>query len=74
MRIVIKDSDRHSPIKLRFPTPLALKALSKKGGMILTRKQAVMFAGELRRFKKRHKDWKLIEATSADGKQVEITL
>ena len=74
MRIVIKDNDRRSPIKLRFPTPLALKALSKKGGMSLTRKQAVMFARELRRFKKRHKDWKLVEVTSADGEHVEITL
>ena len=74
MRIVIKSNDRRSPIKLRFPTPLALKVLSKKGGVSLTRKQAAMFAGELRRFKKRHKDWKLIEVISADGERVEITL
>ena len=74
MRIVIKDRDRRAPIKLRFPTPLALKILSKKGGVSLTRKQAVLFAGELRKFKKRHKDWKLVEVISADGESVEITL
>ena len=70
MKIVLKDSDWRSPITLRLPATLVLKALSKKGGATLTRKQAVRFARELRRFK----GLKLIEITSADGEYVEITL
>ena len=43
-------------------------------GIHITREQARVFVKELNRFRKRHKDWKLVEVQGADGDIVDIRL
>ena len=82
MKIVIKDSDRLRPIKIRFPMGLVLNGFTacfaplalRKSEVRITRKQAVMLIRELKRCKKRFPDWKIVEVKSADGEYVEVKL
>ena len=67
MKISIK-SDKLKMV-LRFPTGLVINRFTagivcrklKKEGIHLTRKQTVLFIKELKRYKKKHRDWNLVE-------------
>ena len=73
MKIAIKWDE--TKLTLHFPTALVLNRLTagivrkqlKKEGIHLTRKQTVLFIKELKRYKKTHRDWNLVEAEE-DGK------
>lgn len=84
MKIKVKDADTN--IKIIFPTCLVLNRLAalaapkifnrklKQHGMELTSAQAVKLIKTLKRFRRRHKNWKLVEVNSADGEHIEIRL
>lgn len=80
MKISVKSGD--SKIVLRFPTGLILNRLTagfvcrklKKEGINLTRKQTVLFIKELKRYKKRHRDWNLVEVQESGGGNVIIRI
>ena len=80
MKISIK-SDQ-SKLVLRFPTGLVLNCLTagfvrkelKKEGIHLTRKQTVLFIKELKRYKKKHREWNLVEAQGLNGENVIIKI
>ena len=67
MKIAIKWDE--TKLTLHFPTALVLNRLTagivrkslKKQGVRLTRKQTVLFIKELKRYKKTHRDWNLVE-------------
>jgi replication-associated recombination protein RarA len=73
MKIAIKWDE--TKLTLRFPTALVLNRLTagivrkslKKQGVRLTRKQTVLFIKELKKYKKTHRDWNLVEVEE-DGK------
>ena len=73
MKIAIKWDE--TKLTLRFPTGLVLNRFTagivrkslKKQGVRLTRKQTVLFIKELKRYKKTHRDWNLVEVEE-DGK------
>ena len=73
MKIAIKWDE--TKLTLHFPTGLVLNRLTagivrkslKKQGVRLTRKQTVLFIKELKRYKKTHRDWNLVEVEE-DGK------
>lgn len=81
MKILVKEHGGHT-IRLIFPSGLVLNSLSasflpkylEEQGIHITREQARFFIKELNRFRKRHKDWKLVEVQDADGDFVEIRL
>lgn len=81
MKILVKEHGGLS-IRLVFPSGLVLNSISasflpkylEEQGVHITRAQALMFIKELNRFRKRHKDWKLVEVQDADGDIVEIRL
>ncbi|MBO7274589.1 MAG: hypothetical protein J6V22_07010, partial [Clostridia bacterium] len=60
----------NTKLALRFPTGLVLNRFTagivcrklKKEGIHLTRKQTVLFIKELKKYKKKHRDWNLVEA------------
>ena len=80
MKISIKWDD--TKLTLRFPTSLVLNRLTagivrkqlKKEGIHLTRKQTVLFIKELKRYKKTHRDWNLVEAEENGGNKVIIKI
>ena len=81
MKILVKEHGGHT-IRLVFPSGLVLYSLSarflpkylEEQGIHITREQALMFIKELNRFRKSHRDWKLVEVQDADGEIVEIRL
>lgn len=81
MKILVKEHGGHT-IRLVFPSGLVLNSLSarflpkylEEQGIHITREQALMFIKELNRFRKSHRDWKLVEVQDADGEIVEIRL
>ena len=81
MRILVKEHEGHT-IRLMLPSGLVLNSLSarflpkylEEQGIHITREQALMFIKELNRFRKSHRDWKLVEVQDADGEIVEIRL
>ena len=81
MKILVKERGGHT-IRLVFPSGLVLYSLSarflpkylEEQGIHITREQALMFIKELNRFRKSHRDWKLVEVQDADGEIVEIRL
>lgn len=81
MKILVKEQDGHT-IRIAFPSGLVLNSLSarflpkclREQGIHITREQAVAFIKELNRFRKRHKDWTLVEVQAADGDIVEVHL
>ena len=66
----------------RFPTGLILNRLPAgiirgqlgKRGLRLARKQTLLFIKELKKYKKRHTDWNLVETTEKDGDSVIIKI
>lgn len=67
MKIAIKWDE--TKLTLRFPTGLVLNRFTagivrkqlKKEGVNLTRKQTVLFIKELKKYRRHHRDWNLVE-------------
>ena len=80
MKIFIKDDK--SEMTLCFPTGLVINRLTagivcrslKKKGIHLSRKQTVLFIKELKRYKKKHRDWNLVEISENDTNSVIIKI
>ena len=80
MKISIK-SDKLKMV-LRFPTGLVINRFTagivcrklKKEGIHLTRKQTVLFIKELKKYKKKHRDWNLVEASENDTNSIVIKI
>lgn len=81
MKIQIKDSENH---KFCVPIPTGAvfghitaailpHALQDKG-ITITKKQAYLFIRELRRYKKHHPDWVLVDIEDSCGDTVKITV
>ena len=81
MRIIVQDPADQN-VNLRFPTGLLLNRLTahfaarmlQKYGLHLTGRQLSAFMRELKRWKRRHKDWVLVEVDSADGEYIQIRM
>lgn len=65
----------------RFPTGLANHVMArtvrrklKKEGIKLTRKQISLFLKELKKYKKSHADWNIVEIDSKKGDVVRIRI
>ena len=83
MKIQIRAAERNFYLNLptnlifsRLVLRLALKHSSINGRKIdgLTAEAADALSAEIRRIKKRHGTWELVEVRSADGETVKITL
>lgn len=83
MKIQIREAERNFYLNLptnlifsRLVLRLALKHSSINGRKIdgLTAEAADALSAEIRRIKKRHGTWELVEVRSADGETVKITL
>ena len=80
MNISIKSDDLK--LTLRLPTGLILNRLTagivcrklKKEGIYLTRKQTVLFIKELKKYKKKHRDWNLVEISENDTNSIVIKI
>lgn len=80
MKISIKSDDLK--LTLRLPTGLILNRLTagivcrklKKEGIHLTRKQTVLFIKELKKYKKKHHDWNLVEVSENDTNSIVIKI
>lgn len=80
MKIFIKSDDLK--LTLRLPTGLILNRLTagivcrklKKEGIYLTRKQTVLFIKELKKYKKKHRDWNLVEVSENDTNSIVIKI
>lgn len=80
MKISIKSDDLK--LTLRLPTGLILNRLTagivcrklKKEGIHLTRKQIVLFIKELKKYKKKHRDWNLVEVEESDEDSVIVKI
>lgn len=72
----------NTKLAFRFPTGLVLNRLTagiacrklKKEGFHLTRKQTVLLIKELKRYKKAHRDWNLVEVEGRDKGSVVIKI
>lgn len=80
MRIYVNDSDGTN-INIRIPTGLFLNRLTAfilfkilQPEVPLTKEQAYALINALRRYKRTHPGWKLVEVHSAEGDVVEIRL
>lgn len=78
MKIQVKEAEKSFCLNLptslifsRFVLRLAMKHSSIDG---LTAEAAEVLAAEIRRIKKLHGAWDLVEVYSADGEKVKITL
>ena len=57
----------------RFTAGIVCRKL-KKEGIQLTRKQILLFFKEIKRYKKSHADWNLVEVDSKDGDRVTVKI
>ena len=57
----------------RFTAGIVCRKL-KKEGIQLTRKQILLFFKEIKRYKKSHADWNLVEVDSKDGDRAKIMM
>ena len=65
-----------------FPTGLVINRVTaeficrklKKEGLQLTRKQTLLFIKAIRRYKRNHSDWNLVEIEDADGDTVKVKI
>lgn len=82
MRIYVKSPDLRLPISLRLPTALLTSRFAAKiaansvcrFGVSLSEEQFYRLLKTLRAYRAANPAWTLIEATSADGTHVCITL
>ena len=80
MKIAIKWDE--TKLSLRFPTGLVLNRFTagivrkqlKKEGIHLTRKQTVLFIKELKKYRRQHRDWNLVEVSENDTNSVIIKI
>ena len=80
MRITVKSDEVN--LCIPFPTGLVFNDLTaalvpkfmEQNGVMITAKQARKFIRAMRKFKRRHRDWTLVEVQSAEGDYVEIKL
>ena len=80
----MKITVRSEGFNLRIPIPTGLifndltaglaPHFLEKNGVTITKKQARTFIRTLRKFKRRHRNWTLVEVESANGDYVEIKL
>ena len=80
MKIAIKWDE--TKLSLRFPTGLVLNRFTagivrkqlKKEGIHLTRKQTVLFIKELKKYRRQHRDWNLVEVSENDTNSIIIKI
>ena len=80
MKISINSGD--TKLVFRFPTGLVLNRLTagivcrrlKKEGIHLTRKQTVLFIKELKRYKRTHRGWNLVEIEGSDEDSIIVKI
>ena len=80
MKIAIKWDE--TKLTLCFPTGLVLNRFTagfgsrmlKKEGIHLTRRQTVLFIKELKKYRRHHRDWNLVEVTENDKNSVIIKI
>lgn len=53
-------------------TALIISRMLKKEGVQLTNKQIALFIKEIKRFKKNHPDWNLVEICDEDKDTIEV--
>ncbi len=81
MKIIVRDG-KNTNVNLRLPTGLPVNHFSamflpkvlKQNGVMITRAQAIQFVKALNKYRRHHKDWKLVEVQSSDGTYVEIKI
>lgn len=81
MRIVVKSKEGPN-IWLPIPSCLILNRFAAgwvaKGledqGMHITKQQAEIFIKELNRYRRKHRDWVMVEVNSAQGDYVKVKL
>ena len=81
MKIVAKTNEGTN-ISLPIPTGLILNRFAagfapkylKEYGLNITKEQAVTFVKELNRYRRKHRDWVLVEVQSAGGECIKIKL
>jgi len=81
MHIVVKESGGKN-INLRLPSRLALNGLSaallskalNNQNIVIAAKQLRILFRAIKKYKRKHPKWKLIEVHDHDGDSVEITL
>lgn len=81
MRIYIKE-ESGKKWKFRIPLGLAFNRVTagfiakrgQKEGTNISKEQLRALIKEVKKYKKNHKNWKLVEVDSADGVHVEINL
>ena len=81
MRIYIKEESRKI-MNLRIPLGLAFNRVTagfiarrcRKEGTNISKEQLRALIKEVKKYKKSHKSWKLVEVDSAEGVHVEINL
>lgn len=79
MRITVRDDEGHH-FFFRIPMGLLLNRLTaaaaakylRRYGLTLTCRQFLTIFRAMRDFRRRHRDWMLVEAQSADGNYVAI--
>ena len=57
-----------------FDAPKFLNKKLKRHGIEITSVQTIKFVKTVNRFRRRHKNWQLVEVRSADGEHIEIRL
>lgn len=80
MKITVRSEDTN--LWIPIPTALFLNDLTAglapqflaPYGVTITAKQARKFIRAMKKYKRRHRDWVLVEVQSADGDYVEIKL
>ncbi len=80
MKIIVKSED--TDLHFTLPTGLLLNRMTarcvpgmlQKNGLTVTPEQAAAFVKALKKWKKQHKHWNLVEVQCADGTFVEITI
>lgn len=80
MKITVRSEDVN--LCIPFPSALIFNDLTaafapkvmEQNGVTITAKQARKFIRAMRKFKRRHRDWTLVEVESAGGDYVEIKL
>ena len=80
MRITVRSGE--FKLRIPFPTGLVLNDLTaglapiimKQNGMTITTKQARKAIRAMKKYKRRHRDWVLVEVESSAGDYVEIKL
>lgn len=81
MKIVVKSKDGPN-LWLPIPTGLVLNRFAagvvrdfmKEFGLAITKEQAIRFIKELKRYRRMHPQWVLVEAQSSDGEYIRIKL